>query len=115
MQGILPGAGGLILWFLGAWSLWLDYDVNTGNSFTTFTIPGLHWQVGGVFVIVFVTTLIGVIIWAYLRISMPPFFKRQTLTRATPTLVEDKLETRRRAARRVGGPWHSPVISGGLA
>ena len=27
MQGILPVAGGLILFFLGGWSLWLDYDV----------------------------------------------------------------------------------------
>ena len=29
MQGILPVAGGLILWFLGGWSVWLDYDVAT--------------------------------------------------------------------------------------
>ena len=27
MQGILPLLGGLILWFLGGWSLWEDYDV----------------------------------------------------------------------------------------
>ena len=90
MQGILPLAGGLILWFLGAWSLWEDYDVATGNSYTMFTIPGLHWQVGGVFVIVFITTLVGVLFFAYLRITQPPFFKRRTLTRSTPTLVPDE-------------------------
>jgi amino acid transporter len=90
MQGILPVLGGLILWFLGGWSLWEDYDVNTGNSYTTFTVPGLHWQLGGVFVIVFLSTLIGVIFFAYLRITQPPFFKRQTLTRSTPTLVPDE-------------------------
>jgi amino acid transporter len=90
MQGILPVLGGLILWFLGGWSLWEDYDVNTGNSYTTFTVPGLHWQLGGVFVIVFLSTLIGVVFFAYLRITQPPFFKRQTLTRSTPTLVPDE-------------------------
>ena len=78
------------MYFLGAWSLWEDYDVNTGNSYTTFTVPGLHWQIGGVFVIVFLTTLIGVLFFVYLRITQPPFFKRMTLTRSTPTLVPDE-------------------------
>ena len=52
MQGILPVAGGLILFFLGGWSIWLDYDVATKNSYTMWTVPGLHWQIGGAFVIV---------------------------------------------------------------
>jgi amino acid transporter len=90
MQGILPVLGGVILWFLGGWSLWLDYDVATENSYTMWTVPGIHWQIGGVFVIVFVATLIGVLFWAYLRFSMPAFFKRKTLTRSTPTLVPDE-------------------------
>jgi amino acid transporter len=90
MQGILPLIGGLILWFLGGYSLWEDYDVATGNSYTMYTIPGLHWQVGGVFVIVFLSTLVGFLFWLYLRFSQPAFFKRQTLTRSTPTLVPDE-------------------------
>jgi amino acid transporter len=90
MQGILPLIGGLILWFLGGYSLWEDYDVATGSSYTTYTIPGLHWEVGGVFVIVFLSSLVGFLFWLYLRISQPAFFKRQTLTRATPTLVPDE-------------------------
>ena len=90
MQGILPVLGGVILYFLGGWSLWEDYDVATGNSYTTFTVPGIHWQLGGVFVIVFLTSLIGLIFFVYLRITMPPFFKGKTLTRATPTLVPDE-------------------------
>jgi amino acid transporter len=90
MQGILPVLGGVILYFLGGWSLWEDYDVATGNSYTTFTIPGIHWQVGGVFLIVFITSLIGLIFFVYLRITQPPFFKGKTLTRATPTLVPDE-------------------------
>ncbi len=90
MQGILPLLGGLILYFLGGYSLWEDYDVATGNSYTTFTVPGLHWQVGGVFVIVLLTSVVGFIVWAIVRISQPAFFKRQTLTRSTPTLVPDE-------------------------
>jgi amino acid transporter len=89
MQGILPLAGGLILWFAGGWSLWEDYDVATETSYTTFTVPGLHWQVGGVFVIAFLSALAGVIFFVYLRVVQPAFFKKQTLTRATPTLVPD--------------------------
>jgi amino acid transporter len=90
MQGILPTLGGLILWFLGGWSLWLDYDVATGNSYTSYTVPGLGWEIGGVFVIVFLTSLIGLIFFIALRISQPAFFKGRTLTRSTPTLVPDE-------------------------
>jgi amino acid transporter len=90
MRGIIPAAGWLILWVLGGFSMWQDWDVNTGNSYTMFTIPGLHWQVGGVFVIVFLSALVGLILWTFLRITQPAYFKRQTLTRSTPTLVPDK-------------------------
>jgi amino acid transporter len=90
MQGILPSAGGLILWFLGGWSLWLDYDVATENDYTMWTVPGIHWQIGGVFVIVFLSALIGFIFFIALRIAQPDFFKGRTLTRATPTLVPDE-------------------------
>jgi amino acid transporter len=90
MQGIIPAAGWLILWVLGGFSMWQDWDYNTGNSYTLFTVPGLHWQVGGVFVIVFLSALVGVILWAFLRITQPAYFKHQTLTRSTPTLVPDE-------------------------
>ena len=90
MQGILPVLGGLILWFLGGWSLWLDYDVATQNDYTMWTVPGIHWQIGGVFVIVFVSSLLGAILYVYLRFAQPAFFKGRTLTRSTPTLVPDE-------------------------
>jgi amino acid transporter len=90
MQGILPVLGGLILYFLGGWSLWMDYDVATENDYTLWTVPGLHWQIGGVFVIVFISALIGLIFFAVLRVIQPDFFKGRTLTRATPTLVPDE-------------------------
>jgi amino acid transporter len=90
MQGILPVTGGLMLFFLGGWSLWLDYDVATANDYTMWTVPGIHWQIGGAFVIAVVSGLVGVAAYLYCRIANPSFFKKQTLTRATPTLVPEE-------------------------
>jgi amino acid transporter len=89
MQGIFPLAGALMLWFLGGWSLWLDYDVATQNDYTVWTTPW-HWQIGGAFVIAVAAAIVGVLIFIYMRIAAPAFFKKQTLTRATPTLVPDE-------------------------
>ena len=92
MQGILPFVGGVILWFLGGWSLYLDWSVTSPYeaSYTKFTVPGLHWQIGGVFVIVFLSWLVGLIVFLILRFRQPPFFRKETLTRSTPTLVPDE-------------------------
>jgi amino acid transporter len=90
MQGILPVTGALILFFLGGWTVWLDYDVNTLYSYTMWTVPGLHWQVGGAFVIAFLSVVAGLIFFVYCRATGRAFFKKQTLTRATPTLVPDE-------------------------
>jgi amino acid transporter len=89
MQGILPVAGGLMLYFLGGWSLWLDYDVATANDYTMWTVPGIHWQIGGAFVIFVVSALVGVACFVYCRFAAPAFFRKQTLTRSTQTLVPD--------------------------
>jgi len=90
MQGILPATGGLILFFLGGWSVWLDYDVATQNDYTMWTVPFIHWQIGGAFVIAVVAALVGVAAYLYCRFANPSFFKKETLTRATPTLVPDE-------------------------
>ena len=65
MQGILPVAGALMLYFLGGWSVWLDYDVATENDYTIWTVPGIHWQIGGAFVIAAVAALIGVVLLSH--------------------------------------------------
>jgi amino acid transporter len=90
MQGILPGAGATILWFLGGWAIWLNYDVNTANDFTTWEVPGLHWKLGGAFVIAAGAALVGLAFFIYNRITQPAFFHKETLTRSTPTLVPDE-------------------------
>ena len=92
MQGILPVTGGLILWFLGGWSMWLDYDVATANDYTMWTVPVIHWQIGGAFVIAVAAALAGLLFYLFCRYIRPgaPFFKGKTLTRSTPTLVPDE-------------------------
>jgi hypothetical protein len=52
-------------------------------------VPGLHWEIGGVFVIAALSAIAGIAWFIYLRVAQPAFFKKQTLTRATPTLVPD--------------------------
>jgi amino acid transporter len=90
MRGILPSLGGLIMYAAGAWSLWADWDVATGNSYTSWLMPFWpHWYIGGAFVIAFLSALAGLIAGIWVRFAMPAFFKKETLTRATPTLVPE--------------------------
>jgi amino acid transporter len=90
MRGILPVLGGLIMYFAGGWSLWADWDVATGNSYTSWLMPfPPHWQIGGVFMIAFLAAVAGVVTFIYSRITGPAFFRKETLTRATPTLIPD--------------------------
>src|SRR5215831_10853428 len=90
MRGIIPVLGGLILWFLGGWSVWLDYDVATENDYTMWTVPWIHWQVGGAFVIAVLAGLAGLACYLYCRFRDPAFFRKETLTRGTATLVPDE-------------------------
>jgi len=91
MQGILPVLGGLMLYFAGGWSLWADWDVASQNSYTSWLMPFWpHWYIGGVFLIAFFAALAGLIVGIYMRFARPAFFRKETLTRATPTLVPDE-------------------------
>jgi amino acid transporter len=87
MQGILPLLGGLIMYAAGIYSLQSDWVAS--NSLTSWTIPGLQWQVGGIFLIALGAALVGVLGFIFMRVTAPAFFKKQTLTRGTPTLVPD--------------------------
>jgi amino acid transporter len=90
MQGILPGLGALILWFLGGWAIWLNYDINTANDFTMWTVPWIHWKIGGAFVIAAGAAIVGILFFIYNRVRQPAFFHGETLNRSTPTLVPDE-------------------------
>jgi hypothetical protein len=85
MRGILPFTGGLMMYFCGGWALWEDYDVNTENSYTMWTVPGLHWQIGGVFVIAAGSAIVGVLFGIYCWRRGPRFFRRETLPRSAHT------------------------------
>jgi hypothetical protein len=90
MQGILPALGGLIMYAAGGWSIWADWDFASNNSYTSWLMPFWpHWYIGGVFVIAFLSALAGLIAGIWMRIVRPAFFRKQTLTRATPTLLPD--------------------------
>ncbi len=87
MQGILPFLGGLIMYAAGIYSLQSDWVAT--NSLTFWTVPGLQWQIGGIFLIAAGAALVGVLGFIFMRVTAPAFFKKQTLTRGTPTLVPD--------------------------
>jgi len=85
MRGILPGLGGLIMYAAGFYSLQSDWVAS--NSYTSWTVPGLHWQIGGVFIIAALSAAAGVIGFAYMRITGPAYFRKDTLTRTSPVLA----------------------------
>src|SRR5215469_5922029 len=87
MRGILPGLGGLIMWTAGIWSVQSDWVAS--NSYTTWTVPVLHWQIGGIFIIAALAAVAGVIGFAFMRVTAPAFFRKETLSRVTPVLVFD--------------------------
>lgn len=90
MRGILPVLGGLIMYAAGGWSLWADWDFNTGNSYTSWLMPFWpHWYIGGAFLIAFLAALAGLVVGIWVRFAMPAFFRKETLTRTTPTLAPE--------------------------
>jgi amino acid transporter len=88
MQGILPFLGGLIMYAAGIYSLQSDWVAS--NSLTSWTVPGLGWHIGGIFLIALGAALVGLLGFIYMRVTAPAFFRKQTLTRSTPTLVPDE-------------------------
>jgi amino acid transporter len=90
MRGILPSLGGLIMYAAGGWSIWADWDVASENSYTSWLMPFWpHWYIGGAFVIAFLSALVGLIAGIWVRFAMPAYFRKQTLTRTTPTLAPE--------------------------
>ncbi len=91
MRGILPALGGLIMYAAGGYSVWADWDFASDNSYTSWLMPFWpHWYIGGTFVIAFLSALVGLVAAVWIRIVMPAFFRGETLTRSTPTLVPDE-------------------------
>ena len=90
MKGILPGLGGLILFAAGAWSLEQDWFFSSNQSYTSVQLPfAPHWDIGGVFMVVLISALIGLVCAVTWRFAGPAFFQGETLNRSTPTLVPE--------------------------
>ncbi len=87
MRGILPGLGGLIMYAAGFYSLQSDWVSTSG--YTYWTVPVLHWQIGGIFIIAALAAVAGVIGFAFMHVTAPAFFRKETLSRTTPVLVVD--------------------------
>jgi len=92
VQGILPLAGSVILWFAMFWFLWYNW-VTPSNSYTTWTIPGTHRVVGGVIILDVAAIVLGIVLLLVYWAVRPAFFRGEVLNRDTPTLVPDDLGT----------------------
>jgi amino acid transporter len=90
LRGILPLLGGLILWFVMVWFIQYNW-FNPSNSYTTWTIPGTHRVIGGVFVLIVASFLLGVVLLVIYRFVRPDFFLGKTLNRDTPTRVPEDI------------------------
>jgi amino acid transporter len=93
VRGIMPLVGGLMLLFAMVWSIWHDwnFDNTTAASYTSWHLPfSPHSQVGGVFILGIGTMVLGILWMLYLKyVSRSPFFRGETLSRETETLIPD--------------------------
>ncbi|HUZ09328.1 MAG TPA: APC family permease [Acidimicrobiales bacterium] len=87
MRGILPLLGWAIMWSIGGYSLVQDWG--TGSSYTSWTVPGVHWHIGGVFLIDIGALLLGVVLMLVYSGLRPPYFRGEVLNEDTPTLVPE--------------------------
>ena len=91
LRGILPLLGGLILWACIPWLL--VHYWKPVNSYTSWTMPLTHWHIGGIFLIMFFTALVGVVLMYVYRAVSPAYFRGEVLNRDTPTRVPDEIGT----------------------
>jgi amino acid transporter len=91
MQGILPTAGGLILFFAMGWSAWLDWETtnSTAASYTSWLLPiSPHWRIGGAFLIGILAAIIGIVFMLIYAVVRPAFFRSRELRPFDERLVE---------------------------
>jgi amino acid transporter len=99
MQGIVPTLGAAILFFVGGWSMYLNWlspsssnpnILNIESSFTSWQMPfPPHWDIGGVALLVIFAAVVGLIAMVAYGIARPAFFRGEVLNSSTPTLVPE--------------------------
>ncbi|HEX3897662.1 MAG TPA: APC family permease [Mycobacteriales bacterium] len=99
MQGVVPTLGAAILFFVGGWSMYLNWlsptssnpaILNIESSFTSWQMPfAPHWDIGGVALLVIFAAVVGLILMVAYWIARPAFFRGEVLNSSTPTLVPE--------------------------
>ncbi len=90
LRGILPVAGGVMLWAALGYNLWFYWQpVNSYTGWQMTFWP--HWHIGGVFLIDFFALVLGLVLMFVYAAIRPPFFRGEVLNRDTPTLVPEDL------------------------
>jgi len=87
VQGILPLLGWAIMWSIGGYSLVQDW--NPSNSYTSWEVPGVHWHIGGTFLLAAGSLVLGFVLMFSYRAMAPPFFRGEVLNASTATLVPE--------------------------
>ncbi|GHJ37229.1 APC family permease [Streptomyces sp. TS71-3] len=73
MRGVLPTLGALMLTYVLVQSLYYMWAPDYGG--TSWTVPGLGWDVGGEFIISVVTMAIGAVLMFVYNIKSPDYFR----------------------------------------
>jgi amino acid transporter len=90
MRGIMPLAGGVILFAAMGYNLWFYWRPE--NSTTSWTVPFWpHWHMGAIFVIEALSVIVGAVVLVAFRRARPAFFRGEVLNRDTPTLVPESV------------------------
>jgi amino acid transporter len=89
MRGILPLLGWAIMWAIGGYSLVLDWGA--GSSSSHWKVPGVHWVVGGAFLLSVGTAIVGLIAYFIYKAVSPAYFRGEVLNRDTPTTIPEDL------------------------
>jgi amino acid transporter len=92
VRGVIPLAGGLILWGCMVWAFWHYW--NPVNSYTSWTLPfSPHWTIGGVFLLDAGAVVLGIVLMFVYRSLRPAYFRGEVLNRDTPTRVPEEIGT----------------------
>ena len=89
VRGLLPLLGWAIMWSIGGYSLAQDWS--PANSSTSWRVPGLHWHVGGAFLLAAGSLVVGAVLMFVYQAISPAFFRGEVLNAGTATLVPEDL------------------------
>ena len=95
MQGVFPTLGGLILFFILGWSFW--YYWQPVNSYAHVGIFGR--QIGAVFVLDVGGLLLGILLMFTMQAFRPAYFRGETLSRDSATLVTEDFLAKQAASK----------------